>query len=245
MNKFLLMLILNVSTVNSTECFNPNGQLVKVEYNNNFPSIAVAVEKSGTTPLTVINPTLMNKFSKQMGTFVQFHECGHHSLGHLINNSSTTMSQEQEADCYGIRVALTLGKIQFSDLEILQKEISSIGTGDWQHLSGATRSLNIKKCLGEGYQEKPWITCKEKFYSNLNSFKSATTSLNQMAAICKKFGKNSNQCLEAKSLAIQLHQGLTASTGLIDQQCPFVMVPNFSKVMADYGNAFNKLNNLK
>lgn len=185
----------------------------------------------------------MKKFSPPTQTFIYFHEAGHHSLGHIANNATTTMVDEQQSDCFSIRVALTLNLIKHSDLEVIQKEVSSIGNGDWQHLSGAARSLNIQKCLGEGYKEEPWRVCKKKFYSNLNTFKSATPALKQMLGVCNKFGKNSKQCFDAKNLGLQLHQGLTSSTTLIDQQCPFVMDPSYTRVLFDYSKIFKELNN--
>lgn len=244
MLNFLVYAILSISQAEVTkDYYDQKGQVVKVIYNTNSPNIAIALAKPGAASVTIINPNLMKKFSYPTQTFIYFHEAGHHSMGHLINNSSTTMVQEQESDCFSIRVALTLSLIKHSDLEIIQKEIAGIGNGDWQHLSGATRSLNISKCLGEGYQEKPWELCREKFYSNLNTFKNATPPLKQMLGICKKFGKKSSQCLDAKNLSLQLHQGLASSTAMIDQQCPFVMDPNYVRVMFDYGQVFRELNN--
>lgn len=244
MLNFLVYAILSISQAEVTnDYYDQKGQVVKVIYNTNAPNIAIALAKPGAASVTIINPNLLKKFSYPTQTFIYFHEAGHHSMGHLINNSSTTMVQEQESDCFSIRVALTLNLIKHSDLKVIQKEIAGIGNGDWQHLSGATRSLNISKCLEEGYQEKPWELCREKFYSNLNTFKNATAPLKQMLGICKKFGKKSNQCLDAKNLSLQLHQGLTSSTAMIDQQCSFVMDPNYVRVMFDYGQVFKELNN--
>lgn len=241
---FLVYTIFSIAYAEITnDYYDQKGQIVKVIYDDNSPNIAVALEKSGVASVTIINSSLMKKFSSPTQTFIYFHEAGHHSLGHIINNSSTTMIQEQEADCYGIRVALTLNLIKHTDLKIIQKEVSSIGTGDWQHLSGATRSLNISKCLVDGYQEKPWKTCREKFYSNLDTFKSATLSLKQMLGICNKFGNKTAKCLDAKNLSLQLHQGLINSTTMIDQQCPFVMDPSYTRVMFDYGLVYRELNN--
>lgn len=238
---YTILPIAHAETIN--DYYDQKGQMVKVIYNNNSPNLAVAIEKPGAASITIINPNLMKKFSAPTQTFIYFHEAGHHSLGHLVNNSSTTMMHEQESDCFSIRVALTLNLIKHSDLGVIQKEIAGIGNGDWQHLSGATRSLNIQKCLGEDYKEESWRDCKKKFYLNLNTFIGATSTLKQMNGICNKFGKKSSQCHDAKNLSLQLHQGLTNSTALIDQQCSFVMDPSYSRVLFEYGKLFKELNN--
>lgn len=240
---FFAYIFFSVAYADENNCYDQKGQVVSVIYNYNSPNLAVALEKSDTASITVINPSLMKKFSPQTQTFIRWHECGHHMAGDLINNSSTTIPQEQIADCTGVRIALTLSQINHSDLEIIQREISNIGPGDWSHLSGQVRSMNISKCLGEGIQEKPWKDCREKFYSNLNTFKSATPVLKKMRDICKKLGNKSTQCLDAKKLSLQLHQGLISSTATIDQQCKFIMDPAYTRVLFDYGKVFKELNN--
>lgn len=241
----LLSTLLSFSHAGENHCYDQKGQLVKTIYDNKAQHLAVALEKAGMASKTITNPILMKQFTPQTQAFIQWHECGHHSLGHLLSNKATTMIQEQESDCFGIRVALTLGQIQHYDLDSIRKEVANIGPGDWQHLSGPTRSLNIQKCLGEGYKKEPWRVCKEKFYSNLDTFKNAIPALEKMLSLCDKLGSKSSQCVDAKNLSQQLHQGLANSTARVDQECPYVMDPIFTKTMFEYGKVFMKLNNYK
>lgn len=241
----IFLILLNNAFSEPVTCYDQKGQQVTYISDSTFPGPAVALAKNGSKPIIVTNPEIMNKFSQQTQKFILAHECSHMALGHLLSASSPTIIDEQQSDCAGIRVALTLGQIKHIDLKIIENEIANIGQGDYEHFSGSTRSLNIQKCLGEGYKEEPWRVCKKKFYSNLSTFKSAIPALKQMLGICHKFGKKSSQCNDAKNLGLQLHQGLTNSTTMVDQECPFVMDFKLTKVMFEYGQALMKLNNQK
>lgn len=222
-------------------CIDLSGKLIPTVYDDTFPNMGFAKITSARKPIIIINSKAIASLSSAMQKFAYWHECGHISLGHLIQQKQTAIIEEQAADCYGVRVPLTLGLIKHSELPKLQNELSKLGTGDWQHFAGGTRAINIEKCLGDGYVEENWNSCKTKFYSNVEFINKSAGVINQLLAGCRSKGFKNPDCVQAQGLARQLNGGLQNTVGMIDEQCPYVMAPAFSKAIANYSQALNLL----
>jgi hypothetical protein len=238
---FLTLAVICFSQVKAEDifkgCIDLNGRSVNTVYNNSLNNIAYATITPAKKPIIIINSKAIASLSTAMQKFAYWHECGHISLGHLIQQKQAAIIEEQAADCFGVRVPLTLGLIKHSELPKLQSELSKLGSGDFQHFAGGTRAINIEKCLGDGYAEENWNSCKTKFYSNIEFINKSFGIVAQLLAGCRSKGFKNPDCIKAKELAAQLNDGLLKTVGEIDEQYPYVMAPAFNKAIANYSQA--------
>ena len=86
--------------------------------------------------LIVVNPAA-SSFSPVMKLWAYWHECGHFAVPTL---------NEQVADCYSIRRLVFLG-LTLSQYQALKQEVAGLGSGDWVHLPGPQRAINLDACL--------------------------------------------------------------------------------------------------
>lgn len=111
--------------------------------------IAVSTLAPNGAPIIVYNPYIALSVSNTTRRFFYFHECGHHVLGHVLGGSIPFVS-EQAADCWAARTLVQRGEFTLNDLQQVQLEISR-SPGDWSHLPGPQRSMNlIALCMGGG-----------------------------------------------------------------------------------------------
>ncbi len=163
-------------------CLDHFGRPIPTIQNNIIPIAAIMKNDSR---LISLNPKEMNNFSKPFQAFAYWHECGHHMLGHLFTEKTVDIIQEQEADCMGIRIPLTIGAIKHDDIVKIEQELGKLGDGDWFHFSGKIRAKNIRKCLAHGYSQNVWPECKEKYYANLDFIKQITSLMLLTKENCK------------------------------------------------------------
>jgi hypothetical protein len=99
------------------------------------------------SPVILYNVGVLHWLQPQTRLFIYAHECAHHALGH---NFGTThpLRMEQDADCWGIRTAVTDGQLSADDVAIVQADIARVGVADWMHLPGPQRAINLSACLG-------------------------------------------------------------------------------------------------
>ncbi len=112
-------------------------------------STVLDVAKAGLTregaPIILYNPQVLAFFRPQTRLFWYAHECGHHALGHAFVGNP--LSREQEADCFGIRALFEAGLLGPADLAVIQDDLARVGPGDWTHLPGPQRAVNLEACL--------------------------------------------------------------------------------------------------
>ena len=96
-------------------------------------------------PVIQYNPRVLAWVSPQTRLFFYGHECGHHKLGHLLQG--LRLGQEQEADCFGIVVLVRNGMLSETDIRYIQRDLAQAGAGDWTHLPGPQRAINLRACL--------------------------------------------------------------------------------------------------
>jgi hypothetical protein len=112
--------------------------------------VAVASVANG-RPVILFNPVAIASFSRAMRNFVYMHECGHHALGHIVRATFgmvRPLVDEQEADCWAIRTMMQRGMLSSSDLNSVQETFWQHFRGDWMHLPGPQRAINLRTCLG-------------------------------------------------------------------------------------------------
>ena len=226
-------------------CIDYTGSSIPTVYSGALPTVAMAEVSPENKSRILLNPKMLARHSNVLQTFIYWHECGHHVLGHLFKRIPTTIIQEQEADCIGIRVPVTLGLIKLTELPSLQREVANLGPGSWQHFPGSTRAANLEKCLGRGLAHDVWNSCKIRYYSTIDFIKETLPALNQILDICLRFGTTSTQCKEARQMTNKLDDGIKKSVGMLDEECPFVVDPVFNKIVAEYSKKLVRLRNLR
>lgn len=158
-----------------------------------------------------------------------------------MKSEESAMLQEQRADCFGIRVPLTLGQIQLSEIPGLQRELAAFGKLDWEHFSGPKRAVFLERCVGEGMESSKWERCKEQFYTNIDYYTQATPLVASAVSTCKQAGPSSAKCIESKGLVSKFDTSIQKGVAWADDNCPFVMEPKFIKAVSRYQDQITRL----
>jgi hypothetical protein len=140
---------------NFPACRVQGGKAIPIIISSNFPSFAAAAYTPKTGPVIVINPDVAGEFSDMFNMWVYFHECGHHTLGHLAPENlglpkigSVQKKKEMNADCWGMRMAVKLGYIKTgADFNSVAAQMAG-WPEDPEHPSGLKRIQNLRICLG-------------------------------------------------------------------------------------------------
>jgi hypothetical protein len=127
-------------------CTDINGIPVASVSNTRIQDIAMATIYNG-RPVIFYNPNVVASVRSQTRLFFYAHECGHHALGHAL--SGLRLGQEQEADCWGIQKLKELNLVSEIDLSMIQNDLATYGRGDWTHLPGPQRAINLRACLDD------------------------------------------------------------------------------------------------
>lgn len=150
-----LPLVANAQMITFDGCRDIRGVPVASVLDVNVRDVAVAGLTPNGAPIIRYNPTVLSWFQPQTRLWWYGHECGHHALGH---NFGTThpLRVEQDADCFGIRSLVDAGLVDNSDIAVIQQDLSRLGSGDWSHLPGRVRAVNLRRCLqGAGSGSTP------------------------------------------------------------------------------------------
>jgi hypothetical protein len=115
--------------------------------------VAVSSYAPDGTPIIQYNPDVLSRFSPVMRRWWYMHECGHHALGHMVRK--VPLSQEQESDCYAITTLMESGEFGTREMRQVQSELNQIPVGDWQHLPGPQRAINLDGCQGDKAPRPP------------------------------------------------------------------------------------------
>ncbi len=107
--------------------------------------IAIANLAQDGSPVIYYRPSGLISASPPTQLFFYAHECGHHALGHNIG-LSFPLTREQEADCFAIRTLVKMNLVSDDDINAIQKDINHF-KGDWTHLPGPERAINLRACL--------------------------------------------------------------------------------------------------
>lgn len=92
------------------------------------------------------DPNILPWVTPQFRLWLYGHECAHHALGHTLGRSHP-LTLEQEADCWGVVTLFQAGMLSWRDLPAIQQDLAKLGQGDWTHLPGPARAVNLESCL--------------------------------------------------------------------------------------------------
>jgi hypothetical protein len=126
-------------------CVDFRGIPVASVRNDMVRDVAVASLAPNGAPIITYNVQVLSWFQPQTRLFWYGHECGHHRLRHLAQ--SVRPGQEQEADCFSIVFLVREGALSAGDVAVIQSDLSRLGGGDWTHLPGQQRAINLQACL--------------------------------------------------------------------------------------------------
>lgn len=145
---FLLLMIAKsaVAQVTLDGCVDYRGIPVASVMNPSVKDVAMATYGPNGAPLIVYNPYVLSWLSPPTRLFFYAHECAHHVLGHGVRGHP--LKREQEADCWGIQQLAARNVLSDSDIAAIQQDIVRFGRGDWTHLPGRDRAINLRACLG-------------------------------------------------------------------------------------------------
>ncbi len=127
------------------QCVDARGIPVTLVRNDRLNDVAMASLGPRGEPIVQYNPRVLSMMALQTQRFFYMHECGHHALGHVLRR--IPMGIEQEADCFGIVTLVRNGEFSDSDIQIVQGDLARAGRGDWTHLPGPQRAINLRACL--------------------------------------------------------------------------------------------------
>jgi hypothetical protein len=148
---FVLLLLMLVAKYASAQvtfdgCVDFRGLPVASVMNGLVQDVAMATYAQNGAPIIVYNPYVVSWMSPPTRLFFYAHECAHHVLAHGVRGHPLT--REQEADCWSIQQLVANSLLSDSDLTTIQQDIAQFGQGDWSHLPGPVRAINLRACLG-------------------------------------------------------------------------------------------------
>lgn len=157
--------IANAQMITFDGCRDIRGVPVASVLDVTVQDVAVAGLALNGAPIIRYNPNVLSWFDPKTRLWWYGHECGHHALGH---NFGTThpLRVEQDADCFGIRSLVDAGLADNDDIAVIQQDLSRLGSGDWTHLPGPVRAVNLRRCLqgaGSGPTPPHQLFCCDGF----------------------------------------------------------------------------------
>ena len=126
-------------------CVDYRGLPVASIMNASVQDVAIASYAPDGAPVIIYNPYVLSWLTPPTRLFFYAHECAHHVLAHGVNGHPLT--REQEADCWAIQQLAGIGTLNQRDMTFIQEDIARFGRGDWSHLPGVTRAINLHACL--------------------------------------------------------------------------------------------------
>jgi len=96
-------------------------------------------------PIIVYNPRVLQWLQPATRIFFYAHECAHHVLNHM--GRGFPLGHEQEADCWSIVALVSNGILGDDDITAVQRDLAKAGKGDWTHLPGPQRAINLRRCF--------------------------------------------------------------------------------------------------
>lgn len=165
--KFMLSVIAccTLSTYSAAQvtwdgCVDALGTPVASVHDNSINDVAMSSMANG-TPIIRYNTIVLAGMHPQTRLFFYGHECGHHALGHILGRYP--MAHEQEADCYGIVTLTAAGLLGDDDIAPIQSDLSR-APGNWDHLPGPYRAINLRACLQSFHAVQVTVACRHPMH---------------------------------------------------------------------------------
>lgn len=99
-------------------------------------------------PVIIYNPNVLTWVTPATRVFFYAHECAHHVLGHGVRGHP--LLREQEADCWAVQQLTGRGIFGDQEINAVQWDLSRFARGDWSHLPGPIRAINLRACIANG-----------------------------------------------------------------------------------------------
>lgn len=125
-------------------CTDPFGNPVPSIQATHIPDVAIATMHNG-GPAIFYNPFVLQNLPPIVRRFFYAHECAHHQLGHILTGQNN-MIAEQAADCWAAHAVQRTGATTF-EMNVIAQTLAGFGPGDWTHLPGPRRAINLGACL--------------------------------------------------------------------------------------------------
>ena len=126
-------------------CSDFRGQPVASVLDPSINDVAMAAIQMGQAVIRY-NPGVLASMAEPTRRFFYMHECAHHALAHTVSNPS--LSNERAADCWAIKMMRERMNLSIAELRAIQRDINAMARGDWTHLPGQMRAIDIEACLG-------------------------------------------------------------------------------------------------
>jgi len=97
-------------------------------------------------PYIQYNPQVLSWLNEETRLFFFAHECAHHVRGHILGTTHP-LAMEQDADCWAIYTLVQKRLLSRRDLSPIQEDLNNFSRGDWTHLPGYQRAINLEACL--------------------------------------------------------------------------------------------------
>ncbi len=126
-------------------CIDVDGRNVLWMADGSLRGIAQAGYTGDDWPLVRYNPGALSSLRPQTRLFFQVHECAHHVFGHPVRGGMS-LADEKLADCWALNSLLHGGTFSPADVSLAQEEIGRLTDGDWTHIPGPRRKIDLKSC---------------------------------------------------------------------------------------------------
>ena len=130
-------------------CRDPFGNIVPAFPDPTIPDGALSTFRPGVGPIILYQPGIAFTPGAFV-TFVYYHECGHHALGHVVmmaRGQRPPPSMEVDADCYALTTLVSLGWLN-------QRAFATIASGFYNnppkppyYPAGPWRVAYMNSCL--------------------------------------------------------------------------------------------------
>jgi hypothetical protein len=195
---FLIFLFGNVFSsviLAQMTCNDIRGIRVRSIPDETINDIAIANLAQDGSPVIYYRPSGLISASPPTQLFFYAHECGHHALGHNIG-LSFPLTREQEADCFAIRTLVKMNLVSDDDINAIQNDINHF-KGDWTHLPGPERAINLRACLNGTSNTTDKIVSDDQG-SETNGIPAATNDddCQENYKTCKLGLRTNEQCIQ-------------------------------------------------
>jgi hypothetical protein len=130
-------------------CRDPYGNLVPAYPDMSIPDGAMSTFRPGIGPVILYQPGIA--FSPgALATFVYYHECGHHALGHVVRMAQGLPgppSMEIDADCYSLTTLASLGWLNRRALTMIESGFYYNPARPPYYPAGPMRVAYMENCL--------------------------------------------------------------------------------------------------
>lgn len=149
----VLVLLLTAPFPAYGECYDVRGEIVIELPDERINDVARASLEGAQVAVIRYNPKVLSWFAPQTRQWFYAHECAHHVRGHNFGPYTVNFQRiaEVDADCFATETLIRSGSFDSSDLAVVKSDLARLGPGDWVHLPGGQRAINIERCA----EEKP------------------------------------------------------------------------------------------